>query len=65
MWSEIRPGPDLVRICQIWDRNGNGSGFSVVTNIVFVSNTIHLYIKYSNTIISKGILYKMHACYAF
>ena len=32
--------PDSARICvPIWDRDGSGPGFSVATNIVFVSNT--------------------------
>ena len=31
--------PVSVRICRIWDRHSNGPGFSLVANIVSVSNT--------------------------
>ena len=37
-WSQFRPVPDSARICPKWDRNGSTPGFSVVTNLVSISN---------------------------
>ena len=35
----IRPGPDSARVGLIWDSDDSGLRFSVVTNIISVSNT--------------------------